>query len=186
MKRAFPNYMKIKGWRLFEALFLISFIVLVDMGSKWLALKYISPMSRASSIFPYDGIGIFQNFFGMDFSLNLVFNKGMAWGLFSHQPQLLLVFRLLLILSLFLFIFFKNEKRSHDFPLIMIFSGAVGNVVDFLLHGYVVDIFYFNFWGYSPFAIFNVADFFISIGILFVILQSFLPKLNEYTRFSPY
>ncbi len=111
------------------------------------------------------GITVFQNFFGIDFSLLLTTNRGAAWGLFSNFQILLLIIRICVILGMLFYLFFMEHNRLMDLPLVLICSGAIGNVVDFFLYGYVVDFLYFKFWGYS-FPLFNIADIMITVGII--------------------
>lgn len=173
--------MKIRGTRLVVALSLLLFIIGGDAIVKQWALQTITPMHRASPHFPYGGVGIFQDLFGVDFSINLVFNRGMAWGFLSRYSLALFSFRLVLITALALYLFSATIKRAHHIPLLFILGGAIGNVFDYAIYGHVIDMFYFNFWGYAPFAVFNLADFFISMGIVILSLQYLLTKKNEYS-----
>ncbi|MBU6446833.1 MAG: signal peptidase II, partial [Verrucomicrobia bacterium] len=61
------------------------------------------------------------------------------------------------------------------FPIWLVVTGAIGNVLDYCLYGHVIDFIHFTFWGYS-FPIFNVADSCITIGILTLLL---LPKQKK-------
>jgi len=152
-------------------LFLFTLFVGIDFLVKEWTLANITPMALSQTQFPYGGLAVFHDFFGIDFSINLVFNKGMAWGLFSQYPQILLIFRLILIGALLLNLFVFGERGKGDLPLIFILSGASGNVIDTFLRGHVIDMFYFNFWGKAPFAVFNVSDFLICLGIVWITLQ---------------
>ncbi len=122
-------------------------------------------MSWFHTLYPYGGIGVFRDFYGISFSLNRVENTGAAWGLFSHFSGYLFFLRCAIALTLLVYLLFFNKISARVFPLLLILAGATGNIVDFLLYGYVVDLFHFNFWGYT-FPVFNVADMCIFLGVL--------------------
>lgn len=149
--------------------FLIGFtLLLIDQLSK-----------RWAMMLPIGGISVFQNFYGVDFSLELATNTGVAWSLFNHYPSLIFSIRVMLILAM-LFYLFRLPKRSQLlFPLCLIISGAIGNIIDYLLYGYVIDLFHFVFWSYD-YPIFNVADSAICVGVaLYLILSNSAPKSHD-------
>ncbi len=151
-----------------KLLFLFVFLLLIDFASKYWTIQNIPTMSWLHPYFPYGGIGIFR-FGGIDFSLNYIQNTGAAWGLFSRYPQLLVAARVIIVAALFVYLLFYNHDKKKILPLFLIITGAVGNIISYLLYGFVIDMFHFNFWGYS-FPVFNVADMMISIGILWFLL----------------
>lgn len=145
----------------------------LDQLTKYLTFVYLPPLFSYPYSYPYGGIGVFKNFFGIEFSLNHLSNSGAAWGLLGEYQIPLLLFRILLIMAL-LYYFFKLSRLSLlQLPLALIISGAVGNVCDYFLYGHVIDMFHFVLWGYD-FPIFNVADSAICIGIGLAILFSWL------------
>jgi len=107
-------------------------------------------------------VGVFS-FGKVTCSLNFVTNAGAAWGLFANFPKLLFCVRFVVIGALLFFLALHHGKNLLSFPLYLIVSGALGNLVDYLLHGHVVDFLHFTFWNWS-FPIFNFADAYISIG----------------------
>ncbi|MEM1283417.1 MAG: signal peptidase II, partial [Chlamydiota bacterium] len=119
--------------------------------------------------FPFGGIAVFKNFFGVDFSIVHAINRGAAWGILSQYQQFLLVGRIILIVMVVVYALFFNSNRSYDMPLALIITGASANVLDYFLYGHVVDMFYFIFWGYH-YPVFNVADSAICIGVAWLIL----------------
>ena len=124
-------------------------------------------------------IPVFHNFFGIDFSLGLAFNRGAAWGVFADFQFILLAIRIIMILGIFFYLFFVNQNRAADIPLVLILSGAIGNVVDFFLYGFVVDFFQFNLWGYN-FPVFNLADTLITIGVICLFFVALLTRKGKY------
>jgi signal peptidase II len=150
--------------------FLIGYcIIFTDAESKKYALAHLS--SAFAEHFPYGGVAIFENFLkGIDFSLNLVKNKGAAWGLFSQYPNALVYIRVAIILYLIKKLLSSSMGIIRKLALTFICAGALGNLIDHFRFGYVIDMFHFNFWGYD-FPVFNVADAFICLGTLFLIFS---------------
>jgi signal peptidase II len=135
----------------------------LDVVSKIVALEQIPPMTIGA--YPYGGIGVFANFLGVSFSLNTIVNTGAAWGLFAGHSGLLFGIRTAVILGLVGYLFWSKRRESPTIPLALVVVGAVGNAIDYMLYGHVVDFFHFVFWG-SSFPIFNLADSYITLGVL--------------------
>lgn len=149
---------------LFSKLFLSLVLILADAASKAFALRGIPALQGVE--YPFGGIKVFD-FSGLSFSLNTVVNTGIACGLFPQFPTLLLVLRLCIIAGLFFYLILRPVRFS--LPLWLIAAGALGNVVDMISYGYVVDFLHFRFWGWS-FPIFNLADSLITIGAALLFL----------------
>lgn len=139
------------------------FILLIDQASKYYTQLYLPLMVDSSPWYPYGGIGVFENFWGIQFSLSYATNKGAAWGAFAEFSGWLFTLRLGLI-GVLVYALAKAERRLQ-YPLAMILAGAVGNVLDILFYGHVIDMFHFILWGYD-YPVFNVADSAIFCGIL--------------------
>ncbi|MBF1192046.1 MAG: signal peptidase II, partial [Fusobacterium periodonticum] len=113
-----------------------------------------------------DTIPIIENFF----NLTYVQNKGVAFGLFQGKIDIVSILALIAI-GLILFYFCKNFKKISFLERIaytMIFSGAVGNMIDRLFRGFVIDMLDFRgIWSF----IFNFADVWINIGVILIIIE---------------
>lgn len=156
------------------ALAFFLFLFSLDLWTKMAALESLPPLS--GSLFPFGGKGIFAPSFGVSFSLNLVTNRGAAWGLFSHFSDLLFLLRVGIIFGLSGYLLFFDPKRGvEQLPLWLVVTGAVGNTADYLLYGHVIDFFHFTFFGKS-FPLFNLADSYITIGVLLLFL---LPRWRK-------
>jgi signal peptidase II len=70
----------------------------------------------------------------------------------------------------------REEKPGDQIALGMVLGGALGNILDRVRHGYVVDFADLHFGEFRPFFIFNVADAAISIGVAILLLRAFLVK----------
>lgn len=151
------------------------FILGVDVLSKMYTYHNIAPLSWSSPLYPYGGIAVFKDFFGIDFSLNYTMNKGAAWGIFSNFQDYLLYARLLIMGFLLAYLLFSKMSCLRMFALVCVLTGATGNVIDFFLYGHVVDMFKFVLWGYH-FPVFNVADSIIFCAVGCLLSQDFLEK----------
>lgn len=150
-------------------------ILFLDVMTKYLTYHYLPVSNRFSLWYPYGGIGVFQNFFGIEFSINHTINHGAAWGMFAEAQDFLLVLRIIMIAGLVGYLLFFNKNETWQLPLLLIAAGALGNVIDTFVYGHVVDMFHFVLWGYD-FPVFNVADTSITIGVASLFLSSFLQQ----------
>ena len=137
---------------------IIIFIFLIDRASKLLIIS--SPET-------YEQYGISVTSF---LSFNLIWNEGIAFGLFSFDEKLyydLLTIFICLITIVIIWLMFRSsgfEKLSY----IMIIGGSFGNIFDRVFYSAVPDFIDLHINNFHWF-IFNVADIFISIGIIFLI-----------------
>lgn len=152
------------------------FFLLVDFASKSYALHAIPLMRRFDQGYPFGGIPVFEDFFGISFSLNLAYNTGAAWGFFQGSAGLLFILRTGVIVGLLGYLLFAKKPLVTLIPLWLVVTGAIGNALDYLLYGHVIDFFHFVFWGYS-FPIFNWADSLITLGVIGLVL--FSPKKKQ-------
>ncbi len=110
-------------------------------------------------------ITIIPNFF----TLYLTYNQGAAWSILNGASILLI---LISIFALFFFFFLRKqvkENRWMPFLFSMIYAGILGNLWDRILIGSVRDFLSFNFFSYH-FPIFNLADTYIVIGIILLVV----------------
>ena len=112
-------------------------------------------------------------------NLVLVFNKGAAFSLFAQAPgwqaPLLTAFALVASLIVGWFIVRSPGKNLFCLGLALILGGALGNVIDRLRFGMVVDFLDFHAFGWH-WPAFNVADSAISVGAVILILEGFLGR----------
>ena len=111
-------------------------------------------------------------------NVNLIWNEGIAFGLFSFSQNNL--YNLLtLIISIIIIVILKmiiNSYGIKKYGLMMIFGGALGNLFDRIFYKAVPDFIDFHIGEFHWF-VFNVADIFITIGVIIMIL--FESILNE-------
>lgn len=148
-------------------------VLALDVLSKLSTHLYLPLRSYDYLKYPYGGIPVFKSFLGIEFSINHVTNSGAAWGILSDFQIYLLAFRIFLVAGLLIYFLFFNKQTSRAIPLALVISGAIGNIVDTVVYGHVVDMFHFILWGYD-FPVFNVADSFIFIGVVWLVLESYM------------
>ncbi len=144
-------------------------ILLIDQMVKYFVVQNIG-LSEVISVIP--------NFF----YLTYVKNTGGAWSLFHSIPYLL-------IMISFVFLIFMNRYilKIKEFSLIEIISygflmgGVLGNLIDRVLVSGVIDYIGFQFGSYY-YPIFNLADIFIVLGMVLIIMKEFGGFKNEHSR----
>jgi signal peptidase II len=103
---------------------------------------------------------------------NLIYNKGASFGILSGYTSVLIGISLMAILFIF-YLHRKSETKSFvvQIGFALVIGGAIGNIVDRILLGYVIDFIEFRWWP----AIFNIADIEIRAGTL-LLFYLFLTK----------
>ncbi len=138
-------------------------VLLLDQGSKWWVLVRLDlPGLLDVPVLP-----------GLDFTM--VWNRGVTFGLLqtgSGQGHLVLGLLALLITVLLVGWMHRTSRRLVAAPLGMIVGGALGNVLDRLRYGAVVDFIRVHALGYSWY-VFNVADSCIVCGVAALLLEGF-------------
>lgn len=110
------------------------------------------------------------------FNLVMVWNQGVSFGLFNHDSAagpMILVGLSLLITGLFLIWLLRSAFMVQAMAIALVIGGAIGNVIDRLRFGAVIDFLDFHAFGYH-WPAFNIADSCIVIGIAILILHSLL------------
>src|SRR5579884_1930068 len=79
----------------------------------------------------------------------------------------------------------REENRLDRIALGMVLGGALGNILDRALHGYVVDFLDLHFGEWRPFLIFNVCDAAISIAVVILLLHAFVSRKDQAKGSSP-
>ena len=115
-------------------------------------------------------------------NVSLIWNEGIAFGLFSFGEKTLYNILTILILIIILAIGFMVIKSEgfKKYSLLMILGGGLGNVFDRIFYKAVPDFIDFHVGNFHWF-IFNVADIFITIGIIFLIILEFTANNKEST-----
>ena len=114
----------------------------------------------------YDTIKIIPNFFNIMY----VRNTGAAFSIMENSRVLFIVIGIVAIYLIWRF-FIKDKQLNNYYIVIysMLIAGIIGNMIDRILYGYVIDYLSFNIFGYS-FPVFNLADTFIVVSIIMLII----------------
>ena len=147
---------------------IIIIIFLIDRLSKF----YIIFLNEKNN-----GLQIYSSKF---LNIELYWNSGIAFGLFSFSENNLYNYMTLLIVLVILVIVAMTLK-SKDFTklaLLIILGGAIGNLFDRIIYKSVPDFIDIHFGDFHWF-IFNVADIFISLGVIFMILIEIIGKKRK-------
>jgi len=146
----------------------IIFIFLIDRISKLLIIN--SPET-------YEQFGISITSF---LNFNLIWNEGIAFGLFSFDEKLyynLLTIFIIFVTLIILWLMLKS-KGLEKLGFLMIIGGSLGNLYDRLFYSAVPDFIDFHFNNFHWF-IFNVADIFICLGVILLIILEIFSKKND-------
>ena len=152
----------------FNKKFIINFLIILSIFSldRFTKIYVISQNNKnfSSELFVSEYLNI-----------NLIWNEGIAFGLFSFDENNLYNILTLFIVIIIFIIFFMSIKSKgfKKYSLLIILGGALGNVFDRIFYKAVPDFIDFHINNFHWF-IFNVADVFISLGVIFMILLEFI------------
>ncbi len=143
----------------------------------------IFSLDRFSKIFviSYNEKSLSADLFSSKFlNISLIWNKGVAFGLFSFEQSHLYDFLTILITIVVIVIFFMILKNDglKKFSLLMILGGAIGNLYDRIFFKAVPDFIDFHIGNFHWF-IFNVSDIFITLGVLFLIYLELIDNQKD-------
>jgi len=142
----------------FKEAFLLSFIVVaLDQITKYLALTYINP---------YDSFNILPFL-----HLVLVTNKGSAFGMFKHIGSSFFIAASVIAIIFVIYLLIRGKEDHLGLSLIL--GGAIGNLIDRILYGSVVDFIDLSIGKYH-WPAFNVADSALSIGVTIILFNNLL------------
>jgi signal peptidase II len=116
------------------------------------------------------------------FSFTLTHNEGISLGLLNATNPVgrWMLVALTSIIAIGVAVWIGREKNRVDqIALGMVLGGALGNILDRILHGYVTDFLDLHFGEWRPFLIFNVGDAAISIAVVILLLRAFLTRKEE-------
>lgn len=140
-------------------------IVLLDQVSKLYAVKLLRGNAP---------VVIIKNFL----QFNYVENFGAAFGILQNRKIFFIVMTVLVVLGIVVYMKTNpNLTAMMKIALAMVIGGALGNLIDRIRLGYVVDYIDVNFWGLYDFPVFNIADSFIVIATFII---CYLVIFNKY------
>lgn len=149
-------------------------LVVLDQLSKWLAQTYL-PFHEAVEVIPF-------------FSLYLTYNTGIAFSMLSSFGSTGLIALSVVIIGVMI-VMWKRLPPDHQLASLgfsLVIAGALGNLIDRMTQGHVIDYFLFHTSTWA-FAVFNVADSFITLGAICIIVDEIVsarrkPELDSATE----
>ena len=141
-------------------------ILIIDQAVKYWTTLNIPLNSEPSSFIP----GLIE--------LNNVHNKGAAFGILSDARWFFIILTVVFVVVV-VYLLSKNiiKGKLGRWMLVLVMAGGIGNCIDRVINGYVVDMFNFQF---MEFAVFNVADIFITVsGVIFCLYLIFHKETAE-------
>ena len=161
------NFKNIKNF-FYISLIIPIFIFILDRISK----IYVINLSKSASD---------KELFSSKFlNITLIWNEGIAFGLFSFNQDYFYNLLTLIILFVVFFVLMMaiKNKGNQKYALLMILGGAIGNLYDRVFFKAVPDFIDFHIGEFHWF-VFNVADIFICLGVFFMILSEFIGNNNK-------
>jgi len=151
-------------------------LVALDQWSKWATTRFFEvPMGVCAQADPHlthDVTPIAD--------IALLCNRGISWGMLQGDSSFkrwgLTAFAFLMTLGL-LYALRKTSDRLGQFSLALVIAGAVGNAIDRLFFGAVTDMIDFSDIGFNY--VFNVADSYITVGVIGLFLSSYFAEKRE-------
>ena len=153
--------------RIFLIKFLIIFsIFLIDQVSKYYIIN----------IFEFQNEAIYLSSF---LNLQLIWNEGIAFGLLSFENDLYynsITFVIIIVILILLFLIKNDDQYSYFYSIIV--GGALGNLIDRIRYSSVPDFIDFHIYNFHWF-VFNIADIFVSLGVICLIVAEIFFNKNE-------
>lgn len=138
-------------------LFASAFLVAADQISKWLVVQNLAPDGR----FPlWDGV----------LELTYVENTGVAWGMMKNSQLIVSVATGVMLVAVLALLMSGKIRRQRllTWGTTLVFAGGVGNLIDRVFNGFVVDFIHYYKW--FDFPVFNLADCCITVGAVIMLI----------------
>ena len=155
---------------------ILAFLVAFDQITKYLAKAYLKGQK---------GHTLIKNF--LSFKYLPGGNTGAAWGILSGKVIFFIIFTIfaLIVIGKFIYNIYNIYKTNYslnpkvkilDFLMIVLVAGAIGNLIDRIVNGYVVDFISFDF---IKFPIFNMADCYITVSCILLFIMCIFGVDND-------
>lgn len=145
---------------------LIVLLVIFDQITKFVAVSNLKPIGSC-------------NFINNILNFTYVENTGVAFGMFKDMHYLIVPFTVIITAGC-IYLMIKSGKEGFaklSFVFATIISGAVGNIIDKITRGFVVDFIEFDF---VDFPVFNVADIYVTLGAVFFAILIIFTKDGDF------
>ena len=146
---------------------IIAGVIGLDQLTKWLTVVNLEE---------WESFPLWQDVFHFTY----VKNTGMAFGMLKEHRWVFMLVSTILILGMGIYLYgMKSENRLYDVSMALILSGGIGNMIDRIFLGYVVDFIDCRF---INFAVFNGADSFVCVGAGLLMLALILDIVKEFKK----
>lgn len=116
------------------------------------------------------------------FNITYVRNTGAAWSILSGNVLLLIMISVLALVTIYYYLIKDKDLNKIDIvSYSMLIGGIIGNLIDRIVHGYVIDYLDFKIFNYN-FPIFNIADTLIVISIIIIGINLIVGEYREQNR----
>ncbi len=148
--------------RLLPYFTLAIFTLFIDQLTKIIVKQYVGPLSTVR-VLPF-------------FNIIYVENTGSAFGLFKELGSFFFIIISLIVIATVILFILKEKNNKLGYALIL--GGAVGNLLDRIQYGYVIDFLEFHVGGYY-WPIFNIADSALTIGVLILLYETLIVQRQK-------
>jgi|SRR5690625_4127758 len=141
-------------------------VIILDQWTKWLVVKNMAL---------YDSITLIDGFF----YITSFRNKGAAWGILQNQMIFFYIITIIVVIGIIYYLH-KHVKNNlfQGIAIAFILGGAIGNFIDRLIRKEVVDFIDVMIFTYD-YPIFNLADSFLVIGVILIIISTFIEEQRK-------
>lgn len=147
-------------------------MLIVILAIVFLVIDIVSKVIVSNFMNVYDSVVIIKDFFYITY----VRNTGAAWSIFADNTWIVIILSLIIIGIIIMYIYKRKPKTILEkIGYSLILGGAIGNFIDRIVYGYVIDFFDFYIFGYD-YPIFNLADIFIVIGVMLLVIYTWRCK----------
>lgn len=144
-------------------------------------IRYLSVLiiilDQLSKFIVHTTMNLYDSFQVIPYLLNFTYirNEGIAFGIYFEGAKTLFII-LPIFITVYLFYLLKSEEFQDKYSqvaLYLIIAGAIGNIIDRIFRGYVVDFIDFHLNGMHWY-VFNLADSSVTIGLIFLLYSSII------------
>lgn len=139
-----------------------------------IALDQVSKYIIDNNFFEGDTLGVITDFFHITY----VKNRGIAFGMFQGKLDIISVATVIAIIAIIYYLYKDRNKMPilEKIGFNFILAGAIGNMIDRVARGFVIDMIDFRgIWAF----VFNLADIWINIGVLLILLEYFFDNKKK-------
>ena len=149
-----------------KKIFILSFIMLlIDQLSK-IILDKVLILGK--------NIKIFDKFL----YITKVYNDGISFSMLTGKRYLIIIISIIILIFLYFYMKKFKENKRNIIAFSLLIGGLLGNLIDRIIHGYVIDFIDFYIFNYN-YPIFNIADVCICIGVFILLYSIYLGEDNE-------